>query len=363
MNGSGKTSLLNVLLQKNLGEKAEGKTQVCLISAAARYMPARPSVETFEQYSTELAKVIRERNGGNHWPNPAELPKLLLSHDDYVKQAQKLNRYLEYLGLPKCETQGTLDTFSVQLQTMFSGSGLQSILAILAALTDDYIKMVLIDEPETYLHPELQKKLRELFYEASKEKQIILATHSNVFINKKNYTSNYFVHRDNNQCSIVQASSEAQLEGVSSAEIRLIKALIKAVPSISLNLPTSLSIEELFVGKPEGPNQTTSTVIEKREEINITLFYEELKASIKDNKDKIAARYRERVQQTNIAYWVSLACLVLGVLFVFVGAILIFIGKLEGGVLTTVSSVISSIVSCLARLCPIEAKIACSPTW
>jgi ABC-type lipoprotein export system ATPase subunit len=349
-NGSGKTSLLNVLFRKNVGERFDQKTHVCLISTTSNLnTTVQPSGRTLEQYNIELAKVIGENNGRGHGrPNPDELPKLLLDHNNFTAQIQKLNSYLSYLDLPKCEIQGSRDTFVEQLQTIFRGSGLQSIFAILAALTNDSIKMVLIDEPELYLHPKLQKQLSELLYFVSKEKQIIIATHSNVFINRKDYKANYFISKDTNQFCISRASSESQLEGISPAEVKLAKALAKAVPSIIPDLLTSLDIEELYVGKPEDTNQATKIVQEKREEINITVFYEELKESIKHNKDGLATRHRERVLQTNIAYYVSLICLILGVLLVFTGVILIFIGKLEGGLLTTVSSVISSIVSGLA---------------
>lgn len=350
-NCSGKTSLLNLVFRRNVETKNAGKTQLCLLQPARTFdTTTPPDGRTLEQYNTELAKIIEENNGRGqerYGPSPSELPKLLLTHNDFTVQVQKLNSYLEYLVLPTCDIQGTQEVILKRLQTISQGSGSQSILAILAALTDDSIKLMLIDEPEVYLHPNHQKLLRELLYKASEKKQIIITTHSNLFHNKKDYTSNYFINRDNNQFSISRASSEAQLEGISSAEVKLIKALAQAVPSIIPNLLTSLD-KELHVEKPEDVSQTTKIVQEKREEINITIFYEELKESIKHNKDELATRHRERVQQTNIAYYVSLICLILGLLLVFTGVILIFIGKLEGGVLTTVSSAISSIVSCLA---------------
>jgi ABC-type multidrug transport system ATPase subunit len=316
-NNSGKTSLLHALLRKNIGEKTEEKTQVCLINTGGYTHPfAQASVPKLEQYIFDL----------------------FLNREDRTKQVQKLKNYLEYLGLAEY-LQKKQDAFPLHLRNLFS---------VLAALIDDNIRLLLIDEPEIHLHPSLQKRLMEIFYESSKEKRIVIATHSNVFANKQNYTSNYFISRDNNKFSILRAYSEHQLEAISLAEIKLVKALTKAVPSIGLDLLTSLNIEKLYMGMTENTSQTTDTIQEKREEINITIFYEELKGSIKYNKDTLAKRHQERVQQTNITYYVSLTCLLLGILLVFVGIILIFADKLEGGVLTTISSAIISIVSGLA---------------
>lgn len=144
---------------------------------------------------------------------------------------------------------------------------------------------------------------------------------------------------------MVRASSKAQLESISQTEIRLTEALIKAVPSVSNIFSPSFNIDEFYAEKSKDTNQNAKIFQEKQEEINITVFYEELKESIQRNKDELAARRKERVRQTNIAYYVSLVCLISGVPLVFIGAILIFIGKLESGVLTTISSIISSIVS------------------
>jgi predicted ATP-dependent endonuclease of OLD family len=64
-----------------------------------------------------------------------------------------------------------------------SGDGILSlfkIIAYLEFLNDDRIFM--IDEPELSLHPQIQKKLTKYIYDKSKERQIILATHSPYFI-------------------------------------------------------------------------------------------------------------------------------------------------------------------------------------
>ena len=45
--------------------------------------------------------------------------------------------------------------------------------------------MILIDEPEISLHPDLQRKLFSLLVEYSKDKQIIVSTHSPYFVDWK----------------------------------------------------------------------------------------------------------------------------------------------------------------------------------
>lgn len=340
-NGSGKTSLLYALFRKNVEKLIDGKTQVCLIEADIyRDKTILQHGRTLEQYNAELAKALREGVRSDR-PNSTELLKLLLNHADPTLQLQKLNSYLEYLGLPEFEIQKEQDS-------ILQPSSYRTVLAILAAFTDNYIKMVLIDEPAISLHLRYQKQLQELLYELSREKQIIITNHSNGFINRKDPASNYFISMDKRQFRISRASSEAQLEGIGLAEVKLVKALTKAAPSISSNSLTSFEIEELSAEKLEDTSQASKIVQEHRDEINITVFYEELKESIKHTKDELAARRKERVQQANISYYVSLVCLTLSMLLVFVGIILIFISKLEGGILTTISSSITGIVSGLA---------------
>src|SRR2546430_4433625 len=101
-NGAGKTSLLYTIFRKNVENHINDKTQVCLIQARANAdTTSLPHSQTLEQYNAELANAIREEVRRDHWPNPDELAKLLLNHADPASQFQKLNEYLEYLGLPK----------------------------------------------------------------------------------------------------------------------------------------------------------------------------------------------------------------------------------------------------------------------
>lgn len=62
------------------------------------------------------------------------------------------------------------------------GLGLQDLLVILFfSLHPDY-RIILVEEPESHLHPEIQKRLLT-FFRDSTNKQFFLTTHSNVFLN------------------------------------------------------------------------------------------------------------------------------------------------------------------------------------
>ena len=63
------------------------------------------------------------------------------------------------------------------------GEGIVSIFVIVDALYDSKPgDVIIIDEPELSLHPSLQKRLSKLFIEYSKDRQIIISTHSTYFI-------------------------------------------------------------------------------------------------------------------------------------------------------------------------------------
>jgi len=64
------------------------------------------------------------------------------------------------------------------------GEGILSIFVIVDALYDSsQDDVIVIDEPELSLHPSLQKKLELVLAEYSKDRQIVLSTHSPYFIN------------------------------------------------------------------------------------------------------------------------------------------------------------------------------------
>lgn len=83
-------------------------------------------------------------------------------------------------------------------RTNFLGDGLISAIRICAHFfADQKNSILIIDEPELSLHPNAQKKLARLISELSKDRQVILCTHSPHFVNFNDYINGTEVVRLN----------------------------------------------------------------------------------------------------------------------------------------------------------------------
>ena len=87
-----------------------------------------------------------------------------------------------------------------------AGSGIYNIIKIAESLVCKETKVLLIDEPEVYLHPRAQLELGKILLEKSKEKQIFITTHSSLLFKeciKGNDPANLFIFKkENNKINI-----------------------------------------------------------------------------------------------------------------------------------------------------------------
>jgi len=216
-NNAGKSSILQCVFKKCASGEPYNLDNVCLLLPDRIYVDVNTQVggQLLSAYNQGLANTISENNRGYNTPGngppSSELPKLLLNHTDLYEQLGRILILLEYFGFPRSRIRRAQEVTFDDVSVMFQGSGLRSIFGILAALTDDAIKLLLIDEPELGLEARNQKLLRDLLVEASKEKQIIISTHSHLFLNRQTYHSNYTVRRENGEMSLTPVSSEADL--------------------------------------------------------------------------------------------------------------------------------------------------------
>lgn len=94
------------------------------------------------------------------------------------------------------------------------GTGVRSLLTIVLALAIPTLKVIIIDEPELFLEPRMQKDLRDLLLEVSQEKLIIVATHSHLFLNRKvnEQNHNYIMLEDSGGVGIKAVENPKQLQ-------------------------------------------------------------------------------------------------------------------------------------------------------
>lgn len=130
----------------------------------------------------------------------ARLLQYKLFHTNLTNFSEKVNRYFHANGSPSQEVRYVLDydmdnLLHVETQIYnkernglvgpinLLGEGLRSIYAL--SLLEAYIDeentlpcIILMEDPEIYLHPQLQKVASEILYRLSKKNQIIFSTHS-----------------------------------------------------------------------------------------------------------------------------------------------------------------------------------------
>lgn len=216
-NNSGKSAIIQLIFKKLAREISEfDLNKVCLVLPERNFVDisTETGTRTLENHNVELSNAMSRTilNYSTYQSPPkSELPKLLLTHDNFMDQVTKLSLYLEKLNLPRPVIGQAQHMRFEDIEIVFQGSGLRALLPILAGLTDPRLEVLLIDEPELSLEPRIQKNLRDLLYESSNEKRIVVATQSHLFLNRKNLKSNTIVKNTNEGVSVSNISSEQEL--------------------------------------------------------------------------------------------------------------------------------------------------------
>lgn len=139
----------------------------------------------------------------------ADRERVIDWHNRYFGQLQieKLHPDNDY-SPPKITIDGRLATQQ--------GSGSRAVLALLVPLLGPRAEVVLIDEPEIGIEPQVQRRLAELIRAVATEedgarpKKVYVATHSHLFLDRTDITNNYVVSKS--------PDGWAQINQVDSAE-------------------------------------------------------------------------------------------------------------------------------------------------
>ena len=214
-NDSGKSSVLQLMF-KNLHDSQEiAKDKFCLLLPERIFI--EPTLEvggfTLAQYNQNLYNQLQSSPLPYHGLSYSSQSafKVLISNHRQRVQLNSSDQLLEKLGFSNLDiTQGNqviIDNINIGRH----GSGLRTILPIIAVLTDPNIQYMLIDEPEQSLEPSIQKNVREMLYEYSQHKKIIVTTHSHLFLNRRNPQSNYIVTRSADGVELTQVQSDIEM--------------------------------------------------------------------------------------------------------------------------------------------------------
>jgi len=88
------------------------------------------------------------------------------------------------------------------------GMGLRDLLVILTYAIENLNDVLLIEEPENHIHPDMQRKMLN-FLKNSTDKQYIFTTHSNVFLDNAYVDKVYYCFIENDQIGINEATNKA----------------------------------------------------------------------------------------------------------------------------------------------------------
>lgn len=97
----------------------------------------------------------------------------------------------------------------------YIGGGDQELLALTFTLRQEKAHLLVIEEPETHLHPYLSRRFFSILNDVSKRKQIIITTHSPIFVDLVNLNNSWIFRRENRETKVYRIERVEDLRTVS----------------------------------------------------------------------------------------------------------------------------------------------------
>jgi hypothetical protein len=232
-------------IEKKPGVQVHTVTAARATFAALGVIPLLGPVEHTEYLLDDVyvRNNIRGRLSSRHFRNQLRLMRENGTYEDFVDFARPWldNLTFESFGHHMGDNGQVLDVFyeetdsRIPKELVWAGDGVQVWLQLLYHIyrVRDFDTIVL-DEPEVYLHPDLQRRLVHLL-EAT-ERQVILATHS----------AEVITEADPKLITLVEKSRKGALRAKSNAELQLMSSALGS--AFNLRLAKALKSEvALFV--------------------------------------------------------------------------------------------------------------------
>jgi len=151
-----------------------------------------------------------------------------------------------------------------EIPALYRGSGLQRYLIL--AMLEIYRKLeigegyvLIMEEPEIFLHIGAQKKMCSILQDISKNGQVIISTHSNIFIDKSDLSATYLLFKENGETKLRKFEGDKEILdelGISPSDIFLTNGII------FVEGPSDVEIVNNFAG----------AIFSNWDENNITVF-------------------------------------------------------------------------------------------
>lgn len=223
-NNCGKSFLLKTLTQQ-WGMKASylGPARYQNFNLLGNYTPNRNRLnDRWHQFVSHF--VQQQQNIDN---SPINLQQAVAELSD--SQRTKLVEIIDLLLGTKLEILHTVDGNSMSQQYIscgghnlsFTSSGFRLIATLLTSLLDTDYDTFLIDEPELGISPEAQGVLADFLFDREHRQKyfshirtLVFATHSTVFLDRKNVGNNYTVSKSGDFISIDRIASQVELNKI-----------------------------------------------------------------------------------------------------------------------------------------------------
>ena len=184
----GRDTLVSELLLPIIEKTSEEKSRTETV-----YMLKRKLMDAIEKETSKIREMLKE-----------ELRRVWEEVEEVSIEVSELR--LEKAFTPQITIK---DKFSEKVSIIQRGSGIQRHLFL--CLMEIYRKMkigrgyiLIVEEPEIYLHPGAQKRMCSLLREFSREGKVIISTHSTLFVDKSELEYTYLLSKEKGDTKVNQ---------------------------------------------------------------------------------------------------------------------------------------------------------------
>ena len=128
----------------------------------------------------------------------------------YQEDFERFSPYEQRLNI--VQQQPIVDESDLSIPIYLEGGGTQEIVTIISHIKENDNPIVMIEEPENHLHPELAKKLFRYLKQLSRNKQVWISTQSPFFLDRKEINNIWTVSREGNETKIIQLMGKEELK-------------------------------------------------------------------------------------------------------------------------------------------------------